>query len=325
MICGLGNALVDAIVRIEDDETLDRMDLRRGTMHLVDDAAWRAAFARVEQLGAEILPGGSCANAIVTAAILGGDTDLCANVGDDRFGRIYVDRLSETVGEHHVNLGRGMATGKCLSLISPDAERTMLTDLGCAMDLPPESLFRQTLRGADLFHLTGYLFTGGPIAAVADEALAIARESDTRISFDLADPWVIEAHRERLEPVAALADVLFLNDAEAAIWTGTPDPHAAAEALASRPGLTVVKMGAQGSLVVGDGQTWEVPAETVKAVDTTGAGDAYAGGFLFGLARGFDPGHSGRIASRIGAATVARIGGVLQDADEARRLVADLL
>ncbi len=325
MICGLGNALVDAIVRLDDDATLERMDLRRGTMHLVDDPTWREAFAKVERLGAEILPGGSCANAIVTAAILGGDTDLCANVGDDRFGHIYVDRLTETVGEHHVHLGRGMATGKCLSLISPDAERTMLTDLGCAMDLPPESLFRTTLRGAELFHLTGYLFTGGPIAAVADEALAIAREAGTRISFDLADPWVIEAHRQRLEPVAEMAEILFLNDAEAAIWTGASDPRAAAEALSARPGLTVVKMGAEGSLIVGDGRVWEVAADRVEAVDTTGAGDAYAGGFLYGLARGYDPDRAGRIASRIGAATVARIGGVLQDASEARRLVADLL
>ncbi len=325
MICGLGNALVDAIVRIPDDATLERMDLRRGTMHLVDDGTWRAALAQVEHLGAEILPGGSCANAIVTAAILGAPTDLCANVGDDRFGRIYVDRLGETVGQHHVHLGQGMATGKCLSLISPDAERTMLTDLGCAMELPPSELFRESLRKAELFHLTGYLFTGGPIAEVADEALAIAREAGTRISFDLADPWVIEAHRERLGAVAEMADILFLNDAEAAIWTGLDDPRAAAESLSSRPGLTAVKMGAEGSVIVGDGQTWEVPADRVQAVDTTGAGDAYAGGFLFGLSRGFAPDRAGRIASRIGGATVARIGGVLQDAAEARRLVEDLI
>ena len=325
MICGLGNALVDAIVRIPDDATLARMDLRRGTMHLVDDAAWQAAFAQVEQFGAEILPGGSCANAIVTAAILGGEADLCANVGADRFGRIYSDRLTETVGKHHVHLGPGMATGKCLSLISPDAERTMLTDLGCAMELPPSELFRETLRGADIFHLTGYLYTGGPIAAVADEALAIAREAGVRISFDVADPWVIEANRERLEAVAEIADILFLNDAEAAIWTGRDDPREATEVLTERAGLTVLKMGAAGSLVIGDGQRREIPVDPVQAVDTTGAGDAYAGGFLFALARGDDPGHAGRIASRIGAATVARIGGVLQDAAAARRVVADLL
>ena len=325
MICGLGNALVDAIVRIPDDATLTRMDLRRGTMHLVDDDTWRAAFARVEELGADILPGGSCANAIVTAAILGGETDLCANVGDDRFGRIYVDRLAETVGEHHVHLGAGMATGKCLSLISPDAERTMLTDLGCAMELPPGELFRDTVRAADIFHLTGYLFTGGPIAAVADEALAIARDAGTRISFDVADPWVIEAHRDRLEAVAEMADILFLNDAEATIWTGKEEPLEAAEVLAERPGLTCLKMGGAGSLVIGDGRCIAIPADRVEPIDTTGAGDAYAGGFLFGLSRGDSPEHAGRIASRIGAATVARIGGVLQDATEARRVVADLL
>ena len=326
MICGLGNALVDACVRIPDDTVLDQLDLRRGTMHLMEDDRWQQAFAAVEHLGAEIHPGGSCANAIVTAGILGADGDLCANVADDRFGRLYAEKVRDAIGDHHVRLGHGKPTGKCLSLISAgDAERTMLTDLGCAMDLPPDALFRESIRNASSFLCTGYLFTGGPIGAVADEALALAGEHDTRVAFDVADPWVIGAFRERLQPIAAMANVIFLNDEEARLWSGTDDPMDAASQLAQTVEIVALKLGAEGSTVLWDGEVTQIAPEPATPVDSTGAGDSYAGGFLFGLDRGYDPIRSARIASRIGAATVSRIGAVVRDVQEARSLVADLL
>jgi len=327
MICGLGNALVDACVRIPDDSVLERLDLRRGTMHLVDDDRWRVAFSAVEHLGVEVHPGGSCANAIVTAGVLGAECDLCANVSDDRFGRLYAEKAHEALGRHHVRLGEGTATGKCLSLISAaDAERTMLTDLGCAMDLPSEALFRDTIREASSFLCTGYLFTGGPIGAVADEALALARQSGTRVAFDLADPWVIDAFRDRLAPIAMeMADVVFLNDEEAQLWGDTDDPLAAAEQLAQSVEVVALKLGAEGSAVLWNGEVHRIAADAATPVDSTGAGDSYAGGFLFGLDRGLDPVRSARIASRMGAATVSRVGAVVRDANEARSLVADLL
>ncbi len=326
MITGLGNALVDACVRIPDDEVLDRMDLRRGTMHLVDHERWETIYAAVETHGAEIHPGGSCANAVVTAGILGAVCDLCANVRNDRFGEIYARKVGEAIGDHHVRLGDGNPTGKCLSLISAaDAERTMITDLGCAMDLPPDALFRDSIARADLFHITGYLFTGGPIGEVADAAIALARENGTRTSFDVADPWVIGAFRERLEPIATSADVVFLNEEEARLWGGTDDPRDGASQLAEQVPIVALKLGPGGSVVFWDGGTAEIPADAANCVDTTGAGDAYAGGFLFGLDRGYEPQHCARIASRMGAATVSRIGAVVRDRDEARALVADLL
>lgn len=322
MICGLGNALVDALVRIPDDGVLEQLRLRRGTMHLVDDARWQQAFDAVEPHGVAFSPGGSCANSMVTAAALGAEADLCANVGTDRFGEIYAAGAAELLGTHHVRQGDEGPTGKCLSLISAaDAERTMLTDLGCAMELPAEALFRDSLRRADLFHCTGYLFTGGPIGAVADEALAVARRHKVRVSFDVADPWVIEAHRDRLAPVVESAHVVFLNREEAQLWGDTEDPVAAAEALARRVPIVALKLGAQGSVVLWDGRRHEVRATRVEAVDTTGAGDAYAGGFLYGLDRGLEPSRCAEIASRIGAATVAQVGAVVRDPAQARAAI----
>jgi len=323
MISGLGNALVDALVRIPDDEVLQRLDLRRGTMHLVDDARWVTALREVEALGVEFAPGGSCANTIVTAAVLGAEADLHANVGPDRFGEIYVEGAASVLGEHHVRRGDDGPTGKCLSLISEaDAERTMLTDLGCAMELPLAALSRESLRAASIFHCTGYLFTGGPIGAVADEALAEAAAHDTRVSFDVADPWVIEAHRERLAPVVhEQAHVVFLNAEEAKLWGGVDDPVAAAEALAQRVPVVALKLGSKGSLVLWDGQRHEVQATRVAALDTTGAGDAYAGGFLYGLDRGLAPPRCAEIASRIAALTVSQVGAVVRDQDLARTAI----
>ena len=327
MICGLGNALVDALVRIPDDSLLEDLQLTRGTMHLVESDRWEALFSRVEELGVEFHPGGSCANTIVTASILGANADLNANVGDDRYGDIYAARMGETIGEHHVRQGPGELTGKCLSLISErDAERTMVTDLGCAMDLPAAGLFKEVIGAADIFHCTGYLFTGGPIGAVADEALRIAREQGTRVSFDVADPWVIDAFRERLRPVVEeYADVVFLNEAEAGLWGQQDDVMAAASALAGTVPMVVLKLGKRGSVIYHEGQQFQVDAQRVEAVDTTGAGDAYAGGFLFALDRGLDPARCGAVASRIAAGTVARIGSVVRDPQEARTLVAELL
>ncbi len=327
MICGLGNALVDALVQIPDDSLLEELQLNRGTMHLVDSDRWEELFSRVEALGVEFHPGGSCANTIVTASVLGAHAGLNANVGDDRYGRIYADRMRESIGDHHVRQGPGELTGKCLSLISSqDAERTMVTDLGCAMDLPPQALFGDVIGGADIFHCTGYLFTGGPIGAVADEALRVAREKGTRVSFDVADPWVIDAFRERLRPVVEdHADVVFLNEAEAGLWGQQDDVLDAAGKLAETVPMVVLKLGRRGSVIFHEGQQFKVDAFRVEAVDTTGAGDAYAGGFLFGLDRGLDPARCGAVASRIAAGTVARVGSVVRDPQEARTLVAELL
>jgi sugar/nucleoside kinase (ribokinase family) len=327
MITGLGNALVDACVQIPDDEVLDRLGLRRGTMHLMDDAQWQTAFAAVEHLEHEIHPGGSCANAVVTAGLLGADCDLCANVCDDRFGRIYADKVAEVIGDHHVRLGQGTATGKCLSLISAaDAERTMLTDLGCAMDLPGEALFTEAIQRSDLFHCTGYLFTGGPIGAVADRALAVAREAGTRISFDVADPWVIEAHRARYEAIVLeMAHVVFLNEEEARLWGGVDDPVEGAASVAAHVPIVALKLGSRGSAVLTGDTITEIGVDAAVPIDTTGAGDAYAGGFLYGLDRGLEPARCARIASRIAAATVSQVGAVVRDRERAHALIADLL
>lgn len=313
-ICGLGNALVDALVLVDDADLLVRHDLTRGTMHLVDDARWQAAFADVRDAEVEMHPGGSCANAIATAALLGADTTFIGMVGDDTLGDTYRLRMEEAIGPHYILSRQGAPTGKCLSLVSRrDAERTMLTDLGAAMALREEELPPDVIEASHWLHITGYLFTGGAMPRAAFSALDRALQAGTRISFDLGDAFVIQHYREAVELVIRrYADLVFMNEEEGRLLAGGDAAHALHQ-VGQWVDIAVVKLGRRGSLIKRGAEIIPVGAHLVQAVDTTGAGDAYAGGFLYGLCRGFDLSRAGRLASRVAALTVAQVGGVVRD------------
>jgi sugar/nucleoside kinase (ribokinase family) len=313
-ICGLGNALVDALVLVDDGEILARHQLRRGTMHLVDDARWQAAFSEVKDEGVALHPGGSCANAIATAALLGADATFIGMVGEDTLGDTYAARMQEALGGHFLRRRKDHATGKCLSLVSRrDAERTLLTDLGAAMQLRADELPDGVVEAADWLHITGYLFTGGAMPGAAFAALDRALLAGTRISFDVGDAFVIQHFRDVVERVIRrYADIVFMNEEEGRLLAGGDAAHALHE-VGSWVDTAVVKLGRRGSLIKRGGGVIPVEAVLVEAVDTTGAGDAYAGGFLYGLCRGLDLERCGHLASRVAALTVAQVGGVLRD------------
>lgn len=320
-VCGVGNALVDALVEIDDDRLLADLGLVRGNMHLVDDARWQEVFARVRAHPVEIHPGGSCANTVAGVALLGGRATFCGLVGDDPLGRQYAERMEEIMGGHHLRVDGQRPTGKCLALISrSDAQRTMLTDLGVAPSLAPEQVFADVIGASRYLHVEGYLFTGSPIRESALRALEAARSAGTRVSFDLSDPWVVAAHRDQLlDVLRGYADVAFLNEEEARAMTGL-DADGAIAQVAEWVDVAVVKLGSRGSLVMSGGEVVRVPVHRVVARDTTGAGDAYAAGFLYGLSRGWDLPRCGDVASRLAAATVAQIGAVVRD----RAMLAEL-
>lgn len=312
---GLGNALVDALVVLNDRELVSKHDLKRGTMHLVNDERWQGVFSEVERADVELHPGGSCANAISTASHLGAVGTFCGLVGTDSLGQTYESRLKEVLGGHHHLVHRDSEpTGKCLSLISDaDAERTMLTDLGVSMQLSPKEVPTDAIGRARWLHVTGYLFTGDTMAEAAFAALDAALQVGTRISVDLGDPFVIQHFRDRVERVLErYADLVFMNEEEAAMLSdGTP--LQALQKLEKHVETVVIKLGKRGSLIQHQGQLIPVEASVVQAVDTTGAGDAYAGGFLFGLTRGWSAVACGRLASEVAGLTVAQVGGVVRD------------
>ncbi len=325
-VCGLGNALVDVLADVASDATIASLGLNKGIMHLVEEERWQQLYQAVENRSPEIAPGGSSANAISTAALLGASTTFCGQVGDDVFGRTYAERLQVYCGRHHLHVREGAPTGKCLSLVSPDAERTMATTLGCAIELEPEHLFYDAIASSRWFHLTGYLFTGGRMGDAAMAGLEHARKHGVRVSLDVADAWVIDTLRDKIwSLITDHAAVVFTNEEEArALCGGTPEQAAAR--LAECCDLAVVKLGARGSLIQAGGSTIRVPAHPVShVVDTTGAGDAYAGGFLFALSRGLPLDRCGALASRVASEVVGQRGAVVTTPGRLRQVTHNLL
>lgn len=323
-VCGLGNPLMDVLVRLSDDAILSELGLRKGIMHLVDASAWNRAYERVEALPTEVSPGGSCANTISTLALLGARTLFCGQVVDDDLGRQYAAALKAICGDHrlHTHAPEGGATGRCLSLISADGERTMLTCLGLAIELAPEHLFADALAHGRYLHLTGYQFTGGRMSETARAALEIARTHGVKVSFDVADPFVVRFHRDLIwEIIERYADVVFTNEEEARALCEL-DPEEAAAELSRHVDVAVVKLGSRGSLVKRGDEVVQVGIHPVEVVDTTGAGDAYAGGLLYGLSRGWALDRGARLAARVAAETVAQTGAVVHREGLLRQLAA---
>jgi hypothetical protein len=316
---------MDALVLIDDDTLLDELGLTRGTMHPVDHGRWSEVYDRVESLGVVFDSGGSCANTIATIGRLGAQARYCGQVGDDNLGEMYAQRLKEHCGGHRLQVSKATPTGKCLSLVSPrDAERTMVTDLGAALTLPSIGTFAEDLQHTKIAHFTGYTLLDGPMRPIATQAIRLAHEAGTLVSLDAADPFVVDLTRDLLmELCRSHVDILFVNEVEAQSLAQT----SAEEAIGvltrdTRLKTLIVKLGSKGSLVWHEGELHRIEATPVKAVDTTGAGDAYAGGYLYGLTQGWSAKRSAELATRVAALTVSQLGAVVRDDDALQRAVA---
>lgn len=323
-VVGLGNAIMDAVVQIESDGLLSEVGLIRGTMHPVDNTGWLEVFERVKHLDHALESGGSCANTISTLGRLGAHVTYRGQVGDDSLGSIYADRLTDSCGGHHLVVKPGGATGKCLSVVSKaDAERTMITDLGAAVELGTLDGYDGILGATKIGHFEGYTLLDGPTVTIAERAMGIVQEAGGIVSLDASDPFVIHAQKERFwDFLERYVDIVFLNAEEARALTDH-DPEHAAAVVAERAGVSVVvvKLGGSGSIVYHDGRAWRIPVERVPAIDTTGAGDAYAGGFLFGWLNGWGAERSGKLASAVAAATVSQMGAVVKDNARLRAII----
>lgn len=323
-VAGLGNALVDALVRIDDDALLTELSLTRGHMHPVNHEEWEWAFARVEHLGAAIHSGGSCANTVATMGLLGARALYCGQIGDDALGRLYAESMTQACGQHALRVTAQAPTGKVLSIISGvDAERTMLTDLAAAVQLPDLGDFAAQIARSRLLHVTGYLLLGEPMRTRALEAIQIARAHGVPVSLDAADPFVVETVGELMwETLAQSADIVFLNAEEASTLCKT-SPQEALEKVAAVVDTVVVKLGREGSLVRHRGADHRAGVHRVHAIDTTGAGDAYAAGFLYGLLQGWSPSRCADLGSRVAAMAVSQVGAVVRDRQRLAQAITD--
>ncbi len=324
-LLGIGSALLDLLAHVPE-EFLARVPGRKGGTELVDRDQSAALIAALPSPPARA-PGGSAANTLTAAARLGLPAAMLAKIGDDEAGRFYRAALENTgVDTSRFKVQPGEATGSCVSLITPDSQRTMRTYLGAAAFLDPADLRPEDFAGCELLHLEGYqLFNRELVAAI----LQHAKNAGLRVSLDLSAPEVIEAARDILPGILAdSVDIVLANEDEAAAFARTRDETAALEALHQHCDIAVLKLGPRGVRIRSNAGEIAVPAQPVeRPVDTTGAGDLWAGGFLYGILAGAGLAAAARIGVLLGAAVVQITGAWLPESQwkNLRRRAAEIL
>ncbi len=282
-IIGLGNALVDIIVFIDEDELLEKLDLPKGSMQLVDIEKSSMIRKACEHLPSSFASGGSAANTIYGLAKLGVETSFIGKIGKDDYGRIFKEDLEKS-NIKPVLLTSDTHSGRAVALISPDRERTFATHLGAAIELNADDLHADHFSGHDIFHIEGYIVQNNELL---EKAVKLAKENGMDISLDLASYNVVEDNLEFLRYIVKeYVDIVFANEEESKSFTGK-EPLEALNELAEFCRIAVVKIGKEGSLVKSGEDVFKIDAIDVELVDTNGAGDIYAAGFLYGLSRGW--------------------------------------
>jgi sugar/nucleoside kinase (ribokinase family) len=305
-VCGIENAILDLLL-LTDDATVASLGLHKGTMRLVETEEQARILDAVRGLAPEVEAGGSCANVLRVASLIGAATSYSSAVGHDQNGQSFVEALARCAVRDHVARVDGR-TGTSVILVTPDGERTMNTHLGVCREYRPQYVPVEEIRSSKIFFTTGYIFdTPNQIQAI-EKAFDAARAAGARIALDLADRFVMERSRSHLERQFALGiDLLFANAEEARALTGL-DPRRAARELASRVRIVSVTDGANGAYIGADGEVQHVPARRVQVVDTTGAGDCFNAGFLRGMVGGLPLYACGELATLLAAETITHLG-----------------
>ena len=307
-VVGIGNALVDVISH-ETDEMVADHGLVKGSMNLIDTERAEKLYADMSS-GIEI-SGGSAANTMVGVASFGGTASYFGKVRDDQLGEVFQHDLRATGVEPAVTPAtNGAATGRCLIMVTPDAERTMNTYLGASVEMHPDDVDDDIVRRAREVYLEGYLWDRPDPQEAMLRVARVARESGARVSLTLSDSFCVDRHRESfLLLIDDEVDLLFANIDEIISLYEVDDLDGAVAAVREQCELSVITRSAHGSLVVTPDELIEIPVEPVERVmDTTGAGDLYAAGFLFGLARELPLEVCGRLASIAAAEVISHVG-----------------
>ena len=282
-IIGIGNALVDVLVRLKEDALLERMGLPKGSMTLIDEVRQQELLACIEGLPIEQATGGSAGNTILALARLGSKTGFVGKVGRDALGRFYADNCRE-VGIDACMQECDLPTGVANTFITPDGERTFGTLLGAAATLQASDITAQLFEGVSMAHVEGYLVQNHELMEAICQT---AMEQSVQLSLDLASYNVVAADLPFFRHlVQDYIDVVFANEEEAAAFTGKQDPLEALREIAAFKCLAVVKLGGKGASAKLGEEEVVVEARRMPVVDTTAAGDFFAGGFLYALNKG---------------------------------------
>ncbi len=306
-ILGIGNAIVDVVARA-DDAFLSRHTMHKGAMMLVDAAAAQAIYTAMPP-GLES-SGGSAANTCAVASALGARVAYLGKVADDQLGGVFRHDIT-AAGVHFPStpLAGGAPTARCLILVTPDGQRTMNTFLGACVTLDETDVDDALIASAAVTYLEGYLFDPPAAQAAFRKAAIAAHDAGRQVALSLSDAFCVDRHRAAFrELVAGHVDILFANETEITSLYEENTFEAAAEAVRRDVALAALTRGEAGSLILRGGETIRVAAEPTSVVDTTGAGDAYAAGFLAGLTAGKSLPVCGRLGSIAAAEVISHYG-----------------
>ena len=317
-VYGLGSALVDTEIEVTDAD-LNALGIEKGVMTYVDENRQSQLINHLNKhltLSKRVC-GGSAANTIIALSQFGGKGCMACKVADDDNGRFYrQDLIHHGVyysGSEHLESG---ITGKCLVMITPDAERTMNSFLGIAAQLSPQDIDIAAIAESEYIYIEGYLVTSDSGRAAAIKARQTAHRCDTKVAISLSDPGIVTHFKDGLnEIIDGSVDLLFCNKQEALSWCGTDNLTTAIKTMQHTAKQFVITLGADGAVVFDGDQDYQVNAQPVTAVDTNGAGDMFAGAYLYAISDGQSPVAAAQLANRAASAVISTYGPRLQRAE----------
>lgn len=325
-VYGIGNALVDIVTEVDHD-FFTKNEIEKGVMTLVDEKRQHHLMEVIDMKKSKMACGGSAGNTMIAVSQFGGKSFYSCLVAKDPLGKFFLEDLKRNGVETNLTyerLSEGI-TGKCLVMTSPDAERTMNTFLGISSFLSPEHLDPKAIVDSSYLYLEGYLVTSPKGLEAMKEAKRIAEKNNVKTTLTFSDPSMVKYFGTQMkEIVGASVDLLFCNEEEAMIFTGTDTIVDAREKLKESAKHFVITLGANGALVY-DGDTFiTIEPYAVKALDTNGAGDMFAGAFLYGITNGHSYAEAGKLASLASSRVVSQYGPRLTP-EQVRTVMSDLI
>ena len=308
-VFGLGNALVDMEFEVEDG-FLKLMEIDKGVMTLVDEDEQHRLMTHLDAFEGNRSSGGSAANTLIAVSEMGGASYYACKVADDDLGHFYLHDLQLAGVDTNINGTHAEGiTGKCLVMVTPDAERTMHTFLGISSELSVNEINDTHIKASEYLYMEGYLVTS-PCAKEANiHARKIAETNGVKTALTFSDPAIVQHfHKELTETIGDGIDLLFCNESEALAYTGKDSIEEAAEAIKSFASSFAITLGSRGAMVYDGQRTHHIDPFPIRAVDTNGAGDMFAGAYLYGITHGYSVAESGKLASLASSHIVRQFG-----------------
>lgn len=310
-VYGVGNSLVDIQARVSD-EVVAGLGFHKGVMTLVDERTQRLVLEALAGVPFSRCAGGSAANTVIAVADFGGNAAYAGKVADDEIGHFFLDDMRKIGVTIEAPAAAG-DSGTCVILITGDAQRTMLTHLGVSATLGTVDISEAAIRNARYVYVEGYLFAGEPTRSAALYTMELAKRNGVKVAFTVSDPFLIDAHRDEFwSLIEGPVDLLFCNLEEARSLTGRQDPIECAREIHRHAENVALTLGADGSILMHEGQVIPIEGVAARAIDTTGAGDMYAGALLYGITNGLSWKQAGHLASHAAARIVEQLGARLQ-------------